>query len=274
MEPFLRLYLTVTFTVVDIFGYDPDRATVSRRTHDVVRRGATSRPAEIEHGPDSLHLLFPFEGVVTIDVNNVRVPFFTLDFFTLNPGRADTVRSDGDARPVGDVVEIKKVYEVPFVSPATVHEVDVVMQPADGGTDVTTYDAPDTEDADHVSVMEVLPDAAVADAGASGAKPATTVVVTAALVPPSFDAVTEMLYAVPFVRPMMVHEFPPTTEHVAFPGEAVAVYVTPATLPPQFTTAPELVGNADTDVTGAGGAGNTGEADGTAGGTYNKRFAV
>lgn len=128
----------MTFTVVDIFGYDPDRATVSRRTHDVVRRGATRRPAEIEHGPDSLQVFLPRDGVVTIDVNTVRDPFFTADLFTLNPGRADTVRPDVDAKPVGDVVEIKKVYDVPFVKPATVHDVDVVIQPADGGDDVTT----------------------------------------------------------------------------------------------------------------------------------------
>lgn len=111
-----------------------------------------------------------------------------------------------------------------------------------------------------------LPDAAVAVAGASGGKPATTVVLTAALVPPSLDAVTEMLYEVPLVSPMMVQEFPATTEHVAFPGDAIAVYVTPATFPAQFTTAPELVGSADNDVTGAGGTAD--------GGTYNKRFAV
>lgn len=83
---------------MDIFGYPPDFATVSFRTHVVARFGATSRPDEIEHGPDSLHVFFPREGVLMRDVNRVRAPFFNVDAFTSNPGSADTTAAVVDAR--------------------------------------------------------------------------------------------------------------------------------------------------------------------------------
>lgn len=87
----MAIYWIVTFNEVVIFGYDPAFATVSFTVHDVTRLGATNRPEEIEHGPDSLHVFFPFDGVDRSDVNVVREPFFTADFFTVNPGRADVV---------------------------------------------------------------------------------------------------------------------------------------------------------------------------------------
>jgi hypothetical protein len=101
--------------------------------------------------------------------------------------------------------------------------------------------------------------------GASGGKPATTVVDAAGLVPSLLVPVTEMVYEEPFVNPINVHVVPPTVEQVAFPGVAVAVYVTPATLPNHDTTAPEFVGKAVREVTCCGGMPD---------GTNNNRFAV
>ncbi len=80
----------MTFNVVDIFGYDRYLATVNFNKHVVLRFGATRRPLEMEHGPDSVHVFFPFDGVVMMEENKVLEPFFTIDFFTTNPGRAVT----------------------------------------------------------------------------------------------------------------------------------------------------------------------------------------
>ena len=80
----------MTFNVVDIFGYEPDLATVNFTTHVVFRFGATRRPLEMEHGPDSLHVFFPFDGVVRMVESEVLEPFVTIDFFSTNPGRAVT----------------------------------------------------------------------------------------------------------------------------------------------------------------------------------------
>ena len=80
----------MTFNVVDIFGYEPDFATLNFNRHVVFRFGATRRPLEIEHGPVSLHVFFPFDGVVMMEENKVLEPLFTVDFFTTNPGRAVT----------------------------------------------------------------------------------------------------------------------------------------------------------------------------------------
>ena len=75
---------------VDIFGYEPLRATVRRTTQLVLRFGATKRPCEIEHGPDSLHVFFPRDGVETSDVNVTREPRFIDVRRTEKPGVTDT----------------------------------------------------------------------------------------------------------------------------------------------------------------------------------------
>ena len=83
-------HFTVTFNVVLILGYEPDLATVSFTTQEVVRRGATKRPEEMEHAPTSDHVFFPLDAVVSKDVNIVFEPLETVDLFTTNPGRTDT----------------------------------------------------------------------------------------------------------------------------------------------------------------------------------------
>src|SRR5512134_561041 len=57
--------------------------------------------------------------------------------------------------------------------------------------------------------------------------------------PASFVARTVNVYAVPFVRPVTVHDVAPPVEHVAPPGLAVAVYDV-ITLPPLDAGADQL----------------------------------
>lgn len=111
---------------------------------------------------------------------------------------------------------------MPFFKPETMHEVAVVVQPAEAGEDVTTYVTPDTDDADQLIVMDALPEIAVAVAGAAGDVPSTTVVTVPGPVPPALFPETEMLYVSPFVRPLNVHVEPPTMLQLAPPGVAVA----------------------------------------------------
>ncbi len=72
------------------------------------------------------------------------------------------------------------------------HDVVVVVQPTDGGDDVTTYVAFGI-DADHTNATAAFFEAAVIVAGASGGRPATTVVVAGGLVPSLFVPVTVMV---------------------------------------------------------------------------------
>jgi hypothetical protein len=98
----------VTFSVVVIFGYVRHFATVSLMVHVVVRFGATSRPDEKEHNPDSVHVFFPFDGVVRIHDKGVRELFFTAVFFTVNPGRTVIVVGS-DNSPVTDRTSTENV---------------------------------------------------------------------------------------------------------------------------------------------------------------------
>lgn len=84
-------YWIVTFNVVDIFGYDPHLATVNFSKQVVLRVDATKRPLYMPHGPDSVHVRFPFDGDVRIADITVRDPLFTAVFLTMNPGRATIV---------------------------------------------------------------------------------------------------------------------------------------------------------------------------------------
>ncbi len=83
-------HFTVTFNDVVILGYEPDLATVSFTTQEVARRGATKRPEEMEHAPDSDQVFFPLDAVVNKEVNDVFEPLETADLFTTKPGRTDT----------------------------------------------------------------------------------------------------------------------------------------------------------------------------------------
>lgn len=85
-----RHRVTVILNEVDIFGNAPLRATVNRTTHVVVRRGATSRSREIEHGPDSRHVFLPRDGVDKKDVNRTLVPRLMAVLLTVKPGVTET----------------------------------------------------------------------------------------------------------------------------------------------------------------------------------------
>ena len=116
----------------------------------------------------------------------------------------------------------------PFLRPDTTHDVAVVVHPADGGLDVTTYVAFDVVTAPQLNVTAAFNDDATAAVGTVSGTDGTTVVVAAGPVPSLLVPSTEMVYVVPFVNPLMRHELPPLLEHVAFPGVATAVYTIPA----------------------------------------------
>ena len=86
-------YLTVTLSLVDIAGYFTFFATFRVMTHEAAALGAFSFVPTIEHGPVSLQVFFP------VDIEEINHdkgefdPFFTSDFFTVNPGRAVSCNS-------------------------------------------------------------------------------------------------------------------------------------------------------------------------------------
>ncbi len=90
-------------------GYFAVRATRRVTTHLDFFRGATRRPAEMVHEPDSLQVFFPLEIVVRIAPNVVRDRRATSVFFTVKPGRAFWVKLLADTFPVGDFVVMEKV---------------------------------------------------------------------------------------------------------------------------------------------------------------------
>ena len=57
-------------------------------TQDAEALGAFSLVPIIEHGPDSLQVFFPVDTDDTSQVSVVFEFFFTIDFFTVKPGRA------------------------------------------------------------------------------------------------------------------------------------------------------------------------------------------
>lgn len=77
--------------------------------HVVLRFGATKRPDEMEHGPDSRQVFFPLDGVERNEVSVVRLPRFTTDRLTVNPGRATTLADAADTKPVLDLTEMENV---------------------------------------------------------------------------------------------------------------------------------------------------------------------
>lgn len=92
-------YLTATLTVVDMAGHDPDFATRNTTVQVVARAGATRRPAEMEQAPDSRHVFLPRDGVVTIEVSDVRDRRATVDRLTVNPGRVSNSVAVGEKAP-------------------------------------------------------------------------------------------------------------------------------------------------------------------------------
>lgn len=124
------------------------------------------------------------------------------------------------------------------------------------------YVAPGTVDAAHTKATSAFLILVEIVAGASGGKPATTVVVAPAPVPSLLVPVTVMVYEDPFVSPVSVQVFPPTVLHEKLPGVATAVYVASGILLDHETTAPAFAGSAVSEVTCAGGPG----------GMYNNKF--
>ena len=90
-------------------GYFEVRATRIVNTHVLSTRGATRRPSEIKHRPVSLHRLRPSEIVVTSASSDVLDRRATVDFFTVNPGRALCTNLLAEIFPVGDFVVMEKV---------------------------------------------------------------------------------------------------------------------------------------------------------------------
>ena len=74
--------------MVDIAGYLPFFATFSVTTHEVAALGAFNFVPTIEQGPDSLQVFFPVDNDEMSHNNGVVEFFFTVDLFTMKPGRA------------------------------------------------------------------------------------------------------------------------------------------------------------------------------------------
>jgi hypothetical protein len=70
-------------------GYFPFFATFRVTTQEAEAFGAFNLVPEIEHGPVSLHVFFPVDKEEISHDNEDFDPFFTCDFFTVNPGRTD-----------------------------------------------------------------------------------------------------------------------------------------------------------------------------------------
>lgn len=114
-------------TFVDIAGYFDVFAIFNVSTHFPALIGATKREEDMEHGPDSDHIFFPLEIVFTKNDKGVFDFFATVDFKTVKPGRATTFTDEG-LLPADVCDTTEKVYSVPFVRPATVQDVAVVLQ--------------------------------------------------------------------------------------------------------------------------------------------------
>ena len=69
-------------------GYLPFFATFRVTTQEAEAFGAFNLVPEIEHGPVSLHVFFPVDNEEISHDRGVVDLFFTIDFFTVKPGRA------------------------------------------------------------------------------------------------------------------------------------------------------------------------------------------
>ena len=152
----------------------------------------------MEHRPFSLQVFFPFDTVVTTDDKRVRDFFFTVVFFTTNPGRAVITTADAPTCPELVLVVTENVYFTPFFSPTNLHNTSVVVHVAPPGDVTTTYvialvDVGVT--LGHETVTVLLPTTDNASTGVSGMPSGTTcVTVDAAPTPTAFEAVTVTAY--------------------------------------------------------------------------------
>ena len=78
-------------TFVLIAGYFFVFATFRINTHLVFFFGAMSFVPLMLQGPDSDHCFFPVEMEVRCDESREVLPFFTMVFFTVKPGRTAVV---------------------------------------------------------------------------------------------------------------------------------------------------------------------------------------
>ena len=108
---------------------------------------------------------------------------------------------------------------MPFVRPVTVHDVVAVEQVNEPGDDVTVYEEIAAPPVDDGAVQETTDwafafDVADTLVGAPGTVEgvAEADAIEAEPVPDAFAAVTVNVYAVPFVRPVIVHGFTRTQE--------------------------------------------------------------
>jgi hypothetical protein len=125
---------------------------------------------------------------------------------------------------------VVNVYAVPAVSPVMVHdpEAPVTVHFAPPGVAVTSYEVGVKPPVGAITVIVALssPETTVGTPGVFGADFARTVVAAdAALAAESYVslfATVVNVYAVPAVRPLIVHDpDAPVTVHLAPPGEAV-----------------------------------------------------
>jgi hypothetical protein len=139
---------------------------------------------------------------------------------------------DGGPVPTAFVAVTVNVYCWPFVSPFTVQPVaPFVPQVKPPGDAVAVYPVialpPSDEGAVHERPTWVLPRTADTSVGAPGTVAAATGVAVSVFegdpVPTPFVAVTAKEYWTPFVRFVTVQLVVPFVEHVAPPGDAVAV---------------------------------------------------
>ena len=95
-------------------------------THEAAALGAFSFVPTIEHGPVSLQVFFPVDNDEISHDNEDVDPFFTTDFFTVNPGRTVCSRLVRDVGPFAFIPTTDTVYRVPLTKPAILHEVITV----------------------------------------------------------------------------------------------------------------------------------------------------
>ena len=136
--------------------------------------------------------------------------------------------NDGDDWLTALIATTRNVYEVPLVSPVTLHvNAEVVEHTLESGVDVTVYPVtvePLPFDADHETIACALPAIAATLEGTLGPAAGITAAeaAEAAELPTVFVATTRNVYDVPLVSPETV-QLTPEVEHVRLPGVDVTV---------------------------------------------------
>ncbi len=156
-------------TFVDIAGYFDVLATFSVTLQVVDRDGATKRLPTMEQAPVFVQVFFPVETDRMRLDRDVFDFLATVVFNTVKPGRADTFTDEG-LLPADVCDETENEYSVPFVSPATVQVVAVVVHTVAPEDDDTTYvTVEELVTALHDNVTALLVTFAVNSVGAIGA---------------------------------------------------------------------------------------------------------